>query len=69
MKIATSPIVYRGTHVFMPEKLGKLQGRKASRRTDEIYGQKKSFGLLEHEDLSVRTETPGKLRIGHVLNG
>ena len=25
MKIATSPIVYRGTHVFMPEKLGKLQ--------------------------------------------
>jgi hypothetical protein len=25
MKIATSPFVYRGAHVFMPEKLGNLQ--------------------------------------------
>ena len=27
MKIATSPFVYRGAHVFMPEKLGNLQGQ------------------------------------------
>jgi hypothetical protein len=50
MKIATSPFVYRGAHVFMPEKLGNLQLRellRAPRGGGERFGD----DLLERRDV------------------
>ena len=44
MKIATSPFVYRGAHVFMPEKLGNLQGKQFPHVRE--WGKCGGFGII-----------------------
>ena len=58
MKIATSPFVYRGAHVFMPEKLGN---RQEKRRQSEAalardHAKEEPIGFLSRKERKGRKE-------------